>query len=91
MCFLAIAKRLASFKRKILRRIFGTAKIDNTGGKYNSDLENMFGVLDLVSFIRINRLKWIDLVNRMIAGRIPKSTFSNQPETEESLMEFGAS
>jgi hypothetical protein len=32
------------------------------------------------SFIRINRLKWIGQVNRIDGDKIPKSTFSNQPE-----------
>ena len=50
------------------------------GRKYIIELENMFGDLDFVSFIRINRLKWLGHVNRIDADRTPKSIFNNQPE-----------
>ena len=40
----------------------------------------MFQDQDLVSFIRINRLKWIGHVNRMDTDRIVKSIFIDQPE-----------
>ena len=56
---LNIAKQLASFQRKILTRIFGVTKIDNIWRKRcNRELESLFGDLNLVSSIRINRLRW---------------------------------
>ena len=47
----------------------------------------MFVGDQMISFIRINRLKWFDHVNRMVADRIPKSIFSRptQPEGEKRL------
>ena len=73
------AKMLASFERKILRTIFGSTKVGEIWRKkYNKELENIFGDLDFISFIRISRLKWIGHLNRMHADRLPKSIFNNQ-------------
>ena len=56
---MVIVKMLASIERMILRRISGTTKTDNILRKlYNRELEHIFGDLDLLSFIRINRLKF---------------------------------
>ena len=76
-------KSLASFERKIRNRIFGATKIDKIcNKKYDRQLENMFGDLNFVSFVRIlvHRLKWIGHMNRVDADRILKSIFNNQLE-----------
>ena len=76
-----IAKRLLVLKKIILRRIFVASKVYNIWRKsYNSGLENIFGDLHLVTFIKINRMKWTGHENRMGAGRIQKIIFSNQSE-----------
>ena len=55
--------------------------------RYNRELENMFGDLELVSFIRIKRLKWIGNVNGIDADRVPKSIFNkiNQREIDSEV------
>jgi hypothetical protein len=54
------------FERNILRRIFGAVKINNQcRSRNNNELKQLYDDLDIVSFIRISRLKWIGHVNRM--------------------------
>jgi hypothetical protein len=59
-------KRLAVFERKVLTKILGTIKINNCWRRrYNNELMQLYGDLDIVSFIRINRLRWFGHVNIM--------------------------
>ena len=61
-----IAKRRANFERKILRRKFGVIKVnENCRKRYNKELMQLFGDLDMLSFVRISRLRWIGHVNRL--------------------------
>jgi hypothetical protein len=72
---------LAVFERKILRRIFGAVKINNQWrSRNNNELMQLYDDLDIVSFIRISRLKWIGYVNRMDNKRKVKQVFSTQPQ-----------
>jgi hypothetical protein len=60
-----IANRLAAFERKVLRRMFGAIKLNgNWRKRYNKELMQLFGDLDIFSFIRISILNWIGYVNR---------------------------
>jgi hypothetical protein len=50
-----IAKGLAVFQRKILRRIFGAIKVtENWRKRHNEELKQVFGDLDILSFVRIS-------------------------------------
>jgi hypothetical protein len=40
----------------------------------------LYGDLEIVSFIRINRLRWIGYVNRMDNKRMVYQVFANQPQ-----------
>ena len=52
-----IAKRLAAFGRKVFRRILGGIKVnENWRKRCNRELVQMFGDLDILSFVRISRL-----------------------------------
>jgi len=60
------AKRLAAFERKVLRRGFGGIKVnENWRKRYNEELRQLFGDLDILSFVRISRLNWIGHDNRV--------------------------
>jgi hypothetical protein len=49
-------KWLAIFERKVLRKILGAIKINNCWRRrHNNELMQLYGDLDTVSFIRINR------------------------------------
>jgi hypothetical protein len=59
-------KWLVVFERKVFRKILEAIKIKNYWRiRYNNELMQLYGDLDIVSFIRINRLRWIGHVNRI--------------------------
>jgi hypothetical protein len=69
-CNKDIAKRLATFERLVLRRMFGGNKvIENWRKWYNKELKQLFGHLDIFSFVRISPLNWTGYVNRMDCKR----------------------
>ena len=58
------------FERKILRRMFGGIKVNkNWRKRYNKELLQLFGDLDILSFVRVSRLNWISHVYRMNSKR----------------------
>jgi hypothetical protein len=76
-----IAKGLAVFEQKILRRIFGAIKVnENWRQRHNKELKQVFGDLDILSFVRISRLKWIGQVNKMENKRTVSQVFNNNPQ-----------
>jgi hypothetical protein len=76
-----ISKQLAIIENKILRKILGAINI-KTGWRrrYNNELIQLYGDLDVVSFIRINRLRWIGHVDIMDDKRMVYQDFANQPQ-----------
>jgi hypothetical protein len=53
-------------KRQVLRKIPGAIKINNCWRRrHNNEIMQLYGDLDIVPFIRINRLRWIGHVNRL--------------------------
>jgi hypothetical protein len=76
-----IAKGLAVFERKNLRRIFGAIKVnENWRKRHNKELKKAFGDLDILSFVRISRLKWIGHAHRMESNRTVSQVFNNNPQ-----------
>jgi hypothetical protein len=76
-----IAKGLAVFEQKILRRIFGAIKVnENWRKRHNKALKQVFGDLDILSFVRISRLIWIGHANRMENKRTVSQVFNNNPQ-----------
>jgi len=62
-----VAERLAAFGRKVLRRISGGIKAnENWKNRCNKLLMQVFGDLDMLSFVRINLKNWISHVNRLV-------------------------
>jgi len=57
-------KRLATFERKVLRRIFGGIKANENWSKpYYKEVMQLFGDLDILSLVRKRPLNWIGHVN----------------------------
>ena len=53
-----IAKRMTNFERKVLRRKFGGIKVrENWRKRYNKELMQLIGDLDILLFVRIS-LDW---------------------------------
>jgi hypothetical protein len=64
--------------RKVLRRMFVGIKVNGIGRKgYNKELMQLFGDLDVLSFVRISRLDWIGPVNIMDSKRKVSQVFNN--------------
>ena len=61
-----IAKLLvATYARRVLRRMFGGIKVSENWRKpYNEELMQVFGDLDILSFVRINRFNCIARVKQ---------------------------
>ena len=58
--------RLGDFKRKILRRIYGLICEGATcRSRYNEELYRLYDETDLVTTIRITRLRWVGHIVRM--------------------------
>jgi hypothetical protein len=76
-----IAKRLTTFERKVLRRMYGGIKVsENWRERYNKELMQLFGDRDILSFVRVGRLNWIGHVNRMDSKRKVSQVFNNNPQ-----------
>jgi hypothetical protein len=76
-----IAKQLATFERKVSRRMTGGIKVNENWRKQcNEELMQLLGDLDTLSLVRISRLKWIGHVNRMDSKRRVSKVFSNNPQ-----------
>jgi hypothetical protein len=54
------------FKRQILRKIFGLVNIDNTWRiRNNMEIDRLIEGADIVRFIKAQRIKWLDHIQRM--------------------------
>jgi len=76
-----IAKQLAAFETKVLRRVLGGIKVNVNWRKwYSKELMQLFGYLGILSFVRISQLNWICHVNRMNSNRKISQVFNNNPQ-----------
>ena len=72
---------LRIFERRILRGIFGPVKEQNVWRRrYNFEIEKLYGEPNIVSTIKINRLRWLGHVTRMEGERVPKKLLNGVPE-----------
>jgi len=73
-----IAKRLATFERKVQRRMFGGInRSENWRRRYNKELTQLCGELEMLSFARISLLNWIGRLNTMGSKRKVSQVFNN--------------
>jgi hypothetical protein len=74
-------KRLLSvFERTILRCIFGVVQESGVWRKrYNRELYELFNEINIVKYVRINRLGWAGQVICMDNNRIVKRVFNTKP------------
>jgi hypothetical protein len=66
------------FGREVFRTMFGGIKVDEDWRKlYNTELMQLFGHLDMLSFVRISQLNWIGHGNKMDSKRKVSQVFNN--------------
>jgi hypothetical protein len=79
-----ICRKICSFIyfwKKVLRRMFGGIKVNgNCWKRYNKEFMQLFGNLDILSFVRVRRLSWIGHVDRMDNRRKVSQVFKNNPQ-----------
>lgn len=72
---------LRVFEKKILRAIFGpTNDQGRWRRRYDFELKRLYKEQDIISFIKVNRLRWVGHVVRMGDCRVPKKLFETNPE-----------
>ena len=68
-------------KEKFYEEFLGGIKLnENWRKRYNKEAVQLFGDLDMLSFVRISRLNWIGHVNRMDRKRIVSQVFNSNPQ-----------
>jgi hypothetical protein len=61
--------------------MFGGIKVNETWRKRcNQELRQLFGDLDILSFVTLGRLNWIGYFNRMDSRREVSQVFKNNPQ-----------
>jgi hypothetical protein len=76
-----IAKWLAAFEGKVLRRMSGGITVnENWRKRYSEDLLRLFGDLEIIPLVGISRLNWIGHLNGMDSTRKVSQAFNNNPQ-----------
>ena len=71
---------ILAFERKVLRAIFGPV-IENGRfrRRYNFELERDFADVNVVTCVKVNRLRWAGHLTRMSEARAPIKLFNSEP------------
>ena len=72
--------QLTVFERKVLSKILEAVRVDDIWKRYNSELMALYEDLDIVSFIKLNWLRWIGHIHRMENTRKITQVFYNNPQ-----------
>lgn len=81
-----IEDMLNSFERKILRSIIGPICQEGTWRiRYNNELYQIYDDIDLVTFVKLHRLRWAGHVERMPEERVAKKVFTGIIEGERPV------
>lgn len=76
-----IRNKLAVFERKVLRRVLGAVfDGNNWRRRHNNELMKIYNDLDIVAYIKVNRLRWIGHVSRMEKTRKAYQVCYSRPE-----------
>ncbi|PSN58017.1 hypothetical protein C0J52_02027 [Blattella germanica] len=77
----SVSARLAVFERKVLRRILGAVKQgDKWRIRYNSELYELYYEINLETYVKLTRLRWLGHVVRMDNNRRVKIIHNGMPE-----------
>lgn len=81
-------ERLRIWERKVLRKIYGPTRDDETGTwrrKSNKELEELFGVTNIIKEIKSRRLQWAGHVRRLPDDRLSKLVWEEAPTGKRPL------
>jgi hypothetical protein len=83
----SIKQKLLVFERKILRRIFGSAKERNGTWqiKTKEELNKLIQNKNVISYIKAQRLGWLGHVHRMPDDRMIKKVYEWKPMSTRTL------
>jgi hypothetical protein len=71
---------LRIFERQILRKIFGSVNIDSVWRiRNNMEIDNLIEGADIVRFIKAQRIKWLERVQRMDQARPTRKLLDWKP------------
>ena len=76
-------KRLQVFENKVLRKIFGPRRDDQTGEcrrLHSSELHDLYGKPDIIRIVKSHRLRWAGHVTRMVNERGAWKLLVGKPE-----------
>jgi hypothetical protein len=80
-----VPKQFATFERRILGRMFGEIIVnENWKKRYNEDLMQVFGELEILSFVRISPLNWIGKAKGRDSKRNVSQVIDNNPHRKST-------
>jgi hypothetical protein len=79
----SIIQRLSVFERKILRKIFGPTKEDNSNWriKINIELDELIKYWNIINYVKAQRLSWFGHINKMSETSIVNKIHEWKPFT----------
>jgi hypothetical protein len=82
-----IIQILSVFERKILKKIFGPTKEDNGIWtiKTNRELDELIKHWNIINYVKAQRLRWFEHINRMPEISIIKQIYKWKPFTSRSV------
>lgn len=79
-------RRLETFERKILRKIYGPIQEEGQWRKrYNFEIKALYDEPDIIKHIKCKRLRWLGHVHRMGKKRTPKQLMNGKPEGKRKV------
>jgi hypothetical protein len=81
-----MASSLVTWERKILRKIYGPKCEQGVWRiRTNLELQNVYRSPDIVTEIKVRRLKWLGHIIRMDGARMAKKVFVSSPEGRRDI------
>jgi hypothetical protein len=76
-----VIQKLMIFERKVLRKIFGSAKQQNGLWriKTNEELDKLIKHKNIIRFVKAERLNWLGHIERMSKERVVKQINNRKP------------
>ena len=77
---------ISVFERKVLRTIIGAMREgERWRSRYNFELQRNYGEPDIVTVVKVQRLRWAGHLARMNENRAPSILFRNNPDGQRGV------